>query len=48
MQLERECRKLPQLLIKNDNAKSITELKFEDFELINYDPWPVIKGEIAV
>ena len=48
MQLERECRKLPQLLIKNDEAKSITEFKFEDFELVNYDPWPVIKGEIAV
>ncbi|MDY2889758.1 MAG: thymidylate synthase [Candidatus Caccosoma sp.] len=48
MQLNRECRKLPQLLIKNDTAKSITEFKFEDFELINYDPWPVIKGEIAV
>ncbi len=48
MQLERECRKLPQLLIKNDEATSITEFKFEDFELVNYDPWPVIKGEIAV
>lgn len=48
MQLERECRKLPQLLIKNDEAKSITEFKFEDFELLNYDPWPAIKGEIAV
>lgn len=48
LQLSRECRKLPTLLIKNDDAKSITDFKASDFEVVDYDPWPVIKGEIAV
>ena len=48
LQLSRECRKLPTLLIKNDEAKSITDFKASDFEVVDYDPWPVIKGEIAV
>jgi thymidylate synthase len=24
------------------------DFKFEDFELVNYDPWPTIKAPIAV
>ena len=48
LQLSRECKKLPTLKILNENAKSITDLKFEDFVVEDYDPWPVIKGEIAV
>ena len=47
-QLSRSCRPLPQLKILNDNAKSITEFKYEDFVVENYDPWPVIKGAISV
>lgn len=47
-QLSRTPRKLPKLIIKNDNAKSITDFKFEDFEIEGYDPWPAIKGAIAV
>lgn len=47
-QLSRECKSLPTLKILNDNAKSITEFKYEDFEVVNYDPHPVIKGAIAV
>ncbi len=46
-QLLREPRELPQLKI-NKNVKSIFDFKFEDFELINYNPHPHIKGEIAI
>lgn len=48
LQLSRECRPLPQLIIKNKEAKSITDFKFEDFEVINYDPHPPIRGDVAV
>ena len=46
-QLAREPRELPQLKI-NPNVKNIFDFKFEDFELINYNPLPHIKGEIAI
>lgn len=46
-QLSRSCKKLPTLKILRD-VTSITEYKFEDFSLEDYDPWPVIKGRIAV
>ena len=48
LQLTRECRKLPKLNILNKQAKSITEFKFEDFVVEDYDPWPAIKGAVAV
>jgi thymidylate synthase len=35
------------MLIHGDQ-KEITDFKFEDFELINYDPHPSIKAPIAV
>ncbi|MCI5746106.1 MAG: thymidylate synthase [Erysipelotrichaceae bacterium] len=47
-QLTRTCRKLPTLKILKDDATSITDFKLEDFVLEGYDPWPTIKGEIAV
>jgi len=47
LQLTREPRKLPQMKI-NPNVKNIFDFRYEDFELINYDPYPVIKAEIAV
>lgn len=46
-QLEREPRKLPKLLIKG-NQKTIFDFKYEDFELVNYDPHPMIKGKVSV
>jgi thymidylate synthase len=46
-QLSREPRMLPQLKI-NPDVKNIFDFKYEDFELINYDPLPHIKGEIAI
>lgn len=47
LQLSREPRSLPTLKI-NPEVKDIFSFKFEDFELINYDPHPHIKGAVAV
>ncbi len=47
LQLTRECRPLPTMKI-NPNVKDIFEFKYEDFELLNYDPHPHIKGAVAV
>ncbi len=47
LQLSREPRSLPTLRI-NPEVKDIFSFKFEDFELINYDPHPHIKGAVAV
>ncbi|MGB4414775.1 MAG: thymidylate synthase [Paludibacter sp.] len=47
LQLSREPRPLPKMII-NPQVKSIFDFKFEDFELIGYDPYPHIKGEVAV
>ncbi len=47
LQLSRDPRPLPQMRI-NPNIKSIFDFKYEDFELVNYDPHPHIKGEVAV
>ncbi len=47
LQLSRETRALPTMKI-NPEVKDIFGFKFEDFELINYDPHPHIKGAVAV
>jgi thymidylate synthase len=47
LQLSRDFRPLPEMKI-NPNVKDLFEFKFEDFELINYDPHPHIKAEVAV
>ncbi len=46
-QLSREPRALPQMKI-NPNVKSIFDFKYEDFELLNYDPHPHIKAEVSL
>jgi thymidylate synthase len=46
-QLTRDCRSLPRLKL-NLAIKDIRDFKFEDFELIGYDPHPSIKASIAV
>jgi thymidylate synthase len=47
MQLEREPRALPIMKI-NPCVKNIFDFKFEDFELINYNPHPHIKAEVSL
>jgi thymidylate synthase len=32
----------------NPAVKDIFDFKFEDFELLNYDPHPHIKAEVAI
>ena len=46
-QLTREPRPLPVMRI-NPEVKEIDAFRFEDFELIGYDPHPAIKAPIAV
>jgi thymidylate synthase len=46
-QLVRDCRKLPSMNI-NPDIDSIFDFKYEDFELVGYDPHPHIKGAVAV
>ena len=47
LQLSREPRKLPVLKINSD-VKELLDFKYEDFELVNYDPHPHIKGAVAI
>ena len=47
LQLTRAPRPLPQMKI-NPEVKNIFEFKFEDFELLNYDPHPHIKAKVSV
>ena len=47
LQLSREPRSLPTMTL-NPEVKSIFDFTYEDFELTNYDPWPHIKGVVAV
>ena len=46
-QLERTPRPLPQLKIKR-KVDSILDFKFDDFELVGYDPYPKIEGKVSV
>lgn len=47
LQLSREPRPLPKLKL-NPNVKNIFDFKYEDIEIVDYDPHPAIKGEVAI
>lgn len=47
IQLTRKPKKLPKIII-NSNIKNIFQFRFNDFMLINYEPHPHIKGEVAI
>lgn len=47
LQLSRDCRPLPKMVI-NPEVKDIFGFTFEDFTLVDYNPHPHIKGEVAV
>ncbi len=47
LQLSREPRNLPKMIIHGDQ-KSIDDFKYEDFELVDYNPHKGIKGVVAV
>jgi thymidylate synthase len=47
LQLSRDERPLPQLVIKR-KPDSLFDYRFEDFEVVGYDPHPGIKAPVAV
>lgn len=47
LQMSREPKTLPSLKV-NPAVKNIDDFKFEDFELVNYEAYPHIKGIVAV
>jgi thymidylate synthase len=46
-QLTRDPRPLPQMII-NPEVTNIFDFKYEDFEIVNYNPHPHIKAPVAV
>ena len=46
-QLSREAKDLPVMKI-NPHVKDIFSFKYDDFEILNYDPHPLIKAPVAV
>ncbi|MGB5819640.1 MAG: thymidylate synthase [Saonia sp.] len=47
LQLSREPRPLPRMVL-NPAIKDIFDFKFEDFTLLDYNPYPHIRGAVAV
>jgi thymidylate synthase len=47
LQLSRDTRPLPTMKI-NPEVKDLFSFKFEDFELVDYDPHPHIKAKVSV
>lgn len=46
-QIKRSLRPLPQMVL-NPNVKSVFDFKYEDFELLNYNPHSGLKGKVSV
>ncbi|WP_185883037.1 thymidylate synthase [Blattabacterium cuenoti] len=47
IQIKRKPRPLPEMVI-NPNVKNIFKFSFEDFYLKNYNPFPHLKGDVAI
>ena len=47
LQMTRDFRPLPQLKL-NPEVKDIFDFKYDDFEIVGYDPHPHIAGKVAV
>ena len=47
LQLTREPREVPKMII-HGNQRDIFDFKYEDFELVGYNPYPAIKAPVAV
>jgi len=47
LQLSREPRPLPQMLLR-PGVESILDFRYEDFSLVNYNPYPHIPAPVAV
>ncbi len=47
LQLTRDPRPLPTMKINSD-VKDLFSFKYEDFELVGYNPWPSIRAEVSV
>jgi thymidylate synthase len=45
--MSREPKALPSLWL-NPEVKSLFDFKYDDIKLLNYDPHPTIKAEVAV
>ena len=46
-QLTREPRPLPKVIL-NPDIKNIEDFKYEDIKVVDYDPYPAIKGKVSV
>lgn len=47
LQLQRAPKRLPQIKL-NPQIKSIFDFEFNDIELVDYEPWPSIKAQVAI
>ena len=46
-QLKRDFKSLPKIII-NPEIKNLFDFKYEDFELVGYNPHPLIKGKVSI
>jgi len=47
LQLSRDPKSLPKMII-NPEIKNIFEFSFKDFNLVDYEPHPLIRGKVSV